>query len=185
MEVEAAARATAVVVATEANRAVAMERANTVTMNAEMTIRMASNKAVGMEEVSRVPAVGDMINSKAVGMEEVNKVVGMEEVNKVVGTEEANKVVGMEEANKVDMGKEAEWEVRVMGMTATAQVEEVVAMALKIVLAEDMAVEGTSSKRVEDQVMALEATSIPIKLHSTPSNMAAETATCSHLRCRS
>ena len=165
-------------VANKADMAV-MENA---VMNAEMMIRMDSSKAAvtadnkeGMVEMVNAATSDEMIlmgSSKAEAMVEVNKVGVMEEGSKVEATVEATaegrKVVAMVEVNKADMIKVA-----------------VVATALKTALAEDMEEEGASFKKVEDLVKALEVTSIPTKLSATPSNMAAEIATCSRLHCLS
>jgi hypothetical protein len=179
-------------VANKADMAV-MENA---VMNAEMMIRMDSSKAVatadnkeGMVETANA-ATSDttsdatmifMDSSKAEAMArvmvEINKVGVTEEGSKVEATAEVtaevtaedSKAVAMVEVNKADMIKVA-----------------VVATALKTVLAEDMEGEGFSFKKVEDQVKALEVTSIPTKLSATPSNTAAaEIATCSRLHCLS
>jgi hypothetical protein len=175
-------------VANKADMAV-MENA---VMNAEMMIRMDSSKAVatadnkeGMVETANA-ATSDttsdatmifMDSSKAEAMARV-----MVEINKVGVTEEGSKVEATAEVTAEDSKAVAMVEVNKADMIKVA----VVATALKTVLAEDMEGEGFSFKKVEDQVKALEVTSIPTKLSATPSNTAAaEIATCSRLHCLS
>jgi hypothetical protein len=163
-------------VAMAANRAVMGGMENAV-MNAEMTIHMDSSKAGGTvgATVANKEGMVEMANaatsdattiltgsSKAevmveVGvMAEANKAGVMEEGSKAVATAEGSKVVAMAEVNKVV----AMVEVNKADMTKV----EVVATALKTVLAEDMEGEGISFKKVEDQVKALGVISIPTKL---------------------
>jgi hypothetical protein len=164
-------------VAMAANRVVMAVMENAV-MNDEMMIHMDNSKAgatagnkEGMVETANAATSDAMMI--LMGSNKVEAMAGvMEEGSKVEATAEATaegrKVVAMVEVNKADMTKVA-----------------VAATALKTVLAEDMRGEGVSFKKAEDQVKALEVTSIPTKLSATPSNMAAEIATCSRLHCLS
>jgi hypothetical protein len=127
--------------ATAANKEGMVEMANAATSDAT-TILTGSSKAEVMVEV------GVMAEANKAGvMEEGSKAVATAEGSKVVAMAEVNKVVAMVEVNKADMTK-----------------VEVVATALKTVLAEDMEGEGISFKKVEDQVKALGVISIPTKL---------------------
>jgi hypothetical protein len=140
-------KAGATVGATVANKEGMVEMANAATSDATMILTGSSKAEVMAGVMAEVNKAGVMEEgSKAVATAEGSKVVAMAEVNKVVAMAEVNKVVAMA-VNKADMTK-----------------VEVVATALKTVLAEDMEGEGISFKKVEDQVKALGVISIPTKL---------------------
>jgi hypothetical protein len=145
------------------------------------------NKAVATEKTNRV----DMDSSREVDTDNSkegdtdNSREGATDNSREVDTD-TSRVVDMDNS-KVDMDRAVAGEVKEgMAMTTTAPPEVVVVVTgLRIALTKDMEVEGISTKKAEDQAIALEATLTPSKLQTTPSNMAVETATCFRPPCRS